>query len=89
MQGTADTETTDYTFYARCLAMRRLAINWYTYCGVVGSLKCEGCSAKLTLADSSAQCTCQFICLSALHTPRYIQYLLQKIAHLDLGFIFS
>jgi hypothetical protein len=27
---------------------------------------------------SSDQCTCKFICLSALHAPRYIQYLLQK-----------
>jgi len=46
MQDTADTETTDYTSYAGCLVVRRLAINGYPYCGVVVTLKCKGVSAN-------------------------------------------
>jgi hypothetical protein len=49
-------------------------MNGYTYCGVVVTLKCEGCTANKSFADSSDQCTCQFICLSALHARRYIGY---------------
>jgi hypothetical protein len=46
MQDIADTETTDYTSYARCLVVRRLAMNGYPYCGVVDTIKLKGFSAN-------------------------------------------
>ena len=66
MQYNADTGITDDMYFARCCVVHTLAINQYAYCEV-GMLK---------FADSSDNTTCQFVCLSALHAPRYIQYLL-------------
>jgi hypothetical protein len=62
MQDIADTETRDYTSYARCFVASRLAINGYAFCGVVGTLKCEGVTAGKDVADSCGQCTYQFVC---------------------------
>ena len=87
MQYIADRGITDYTSSTWFCVVRSLAINQYAYYEEVGKLKFEGYSTNYSVAESSDLTTCQLLCLSPIHVPRYIQYLLQKLAYINLLYI--
>jgi len=96
MQYNAHTGITDYKPTARCCVLRRLAINHYARSEERGALKFEGYSCYhrssgcyKTVAETCDHTTYQFLCVSEFHAPRYMQYLLQKFAYLDLVYVLS